>query len=208
MGEIINTLNKFHDPQRLEYLYHGTSSHFFPSLLKGIDSSRSQATKDFGQGFYVSSSYSVAASNAQKAANRNTGSLPIVFTYKLNPAYMNNRYSILVFKEPDEDWLGFILSNKCPTKEKSRLHYPNRFPGYHDIIYGPLADGFPAFMATVKKFEKTNPITETDQVLLLERVSAGFDFPSNDQFVFKNQYDVNSMLTRTKITVLKGGHLK
>lgn len=201
MGGIIYTLSDFYDPHRLECLYHGTSSHFLPSLLEGIDSCKSQATKDFGQGFYVSSSYSVAASNAKKAANRDPGSLPIVLTYKFKPDYMNKKYSILVFNEPDEEWLGFILSNKCPGMKKSKCHFPNRFPGSYDIIYGPLADGFPAFMATVKSFEKTHVVTEADEALLLERISSGFDFPSEDQFVFK--YDVNSMLTRTKITVLQ-----
>lgn len=184
------------------YLYHGTSFHHFPSLFYGIDCTNSSNKKDFGKGFYLTPSFPLAVKNAKKAVKFNPD-YPVVVSYKLNPEFMEKHFSILIFDQADEDWLGFIISNKSPhATQRIKNGFPNHFTGNYDIIYGPLADGLPNYKKVIRAFESKETVTMLQRQDFLEDIQSGFPFPEYDQFVFRNQKEINQMLSRTKITVL------
>ena len=95
-------------------VYHGSYTAIAqPKIIHG------KYMKDFGYGFYCT----VIKEQAQRWANR--FEIPTVNIYEL---HMNERLSILEFKEMTEDWLDFIVACR------------NGMPHTHDIVIGSMAN--------------------------------------------------------------------
>ena len=117
-------------------LYHGSFTQ-----VSQIDLSKCKQGKDFGRGFYVTSSYKQAQSFVPLSVNKqiNEGNLPTgttsgyisVFRFHLNP-----ETSIHLFNSADRNWLHFVASNRRKTL------FPEIKEQYvgSDIIGGKIAD--------------------------------------------------------------------
>ena len=96
-------------------LYHGSFTQ-----VSEIKLSKCRQGKDFGRGFYVTSSYKQAQSFVPLSINKqvNEGNLPVgssigyisVFRFHLKP-----EIAIHTFKDADEEWLHFVASNRRKT---------------------------------------------------------------------------------------------
>jgi len=110
-------------------VFHGTTS-----LLEAIDVSKGKPYKDFGRGFYVTTSIN----HAKKLAIRNKRIEMERFGVQCN-AYLYSYgmdidklsdFNIKVFYKADFEWLQFVLSNR---KSRNRTHN-------YDIVIGPTAN--------------------------------------------------------------------
>ena len=108
-------------------VYHGSYLEIFE-----IDLSKSQANKDFGQGFYVSK-FPVQAQNWAKIIGRkhHTDGFVTEFTF-YERAFDDERYKVLRFEGYNEKWLDFIVLNRDPSSKQQKHDY--------DIVEGPIAD--------------------------------------------------------------------
>jgi len=105
-------------------LYHGTTVKF-----TDIDLSRAKPFKDFGLGFYTTTSKQQAEKFARllmKRAQSNIGYI-MTFEYAHEPSAIITRY-----EKPSEDWLAYVVGNR-------------KYPDPHDassadIIIGAVAD--------------------------------------------------------------------
>lgn len=86
---------------------------------------------DFGKGFYVTTLQKQAEEWSKTVTRLRPRSIPIVNTYELDmPAILSSDYKILEFKEYNEEWLDFIVTNR--SGEES-------WKGF-DIIIGGIAN--------------------------------------------------------------------
>ena len=144
-------------------VYHGTTSNNYLSLKSGIDVNIKGANPkpDFGQGFYTTTNYKQALTQANRKADKHNkfqyklsqkkGKSPIivqptVLSYQVDVSKLksissniSDGSSHLIFSKPDDSWGEFILNNRKPGNTISKFH--NRDQQYH-YVYGPLADGF------------------------------------------------------------------
>ena len=110
-------------------VYHGTTS-----LIDNIDVSMCKPYKDFGKGFYVTRTYSHAASLAERNKRLELERFKrrceaYVYTYELD-VEMLNRFNVKEFAEADIEWMQFVLDNR---RSRERAHE-------YDIVIGPTAD--------------------------------------------------------------------
>lgn len=103
-------------------LYHGSNV-----LVTKIDLSKSEDFKDFGRGFYTTTSKRQAEEFSKIIAIRRNGE-PIVSVYKADRMLDGLNYK--EFKAFDTEWLDFIAWNRM-HKEKNHSY---------DLIIGPVAD--------------------------------------------------------------------
>lgn len=106
-------------------LYHGSNI-----VIEQIDLSKCKPYKDFGQGFYLTE----IMEQAEKMAKRTSaiyGGEPIVTEFEFDKTAFNT-LSVKTFKEPDEEWALFVMSNRS----KKTIQPTHRF----DIVIGPVAD--------------------------------------------------------------------
>lgn len=198
MGELLNSFNELKAVIKRDILYHGTLDIYEDSIREGISLERSLDTKDFGKGFYLTTNYELAKTTAEgnsrrhnrRRKNKYNQSNPIVLEFVVNEEFYNKECNILYFDKSDEDWLGFISSNKNPEREICEM-FPNKWKGNYPIIYGPLADGVTGYINSVETFEKNAGSTMD----FLRIISKGFEFPLKDQIVFKDEVLANEMLS-------------
>ena len=117
-------------------LYHGSFTQ-----VSQIDLSKCKQGKDFGRGFYVTSSYKQAQNFVPLSVNKqiNEGKLPTgttsgyisVFGLHLNP-----KTAIHLFNAADRNWLHFVASNRRKTLFPE---IKKQYAGF-DIIGGKIAD--------------------------------------------------------------------
>lgn len=108
-------------------LYHGTNAD-----IEVIDLSLGVRHKDFGKGFYLTSSRTTAIRMAQKKA-RLFGGTPTLITYELDEAALQSDLKVKVFPEKAcVEWLLFVDANR-DKKNLTPIHD-------YDIIIGPIAD--------------------------------------------------------------------
>lgn len=117
-------------------LYHGSFTQ-----VPEIDLSKCKQGKDFGRGFYVTSSYKQAQSFVPLSVNKQVkeGLLPSgtssgyisVFKFHLNP-----EISIHLFNAADRNWLHFVASNR----RKSLFPEIRKQYASLDIIGGKIAN--------------------------------------------------------------------
>lgn len=93
-------------------LYHGSYTE-----VSKIDIGKCRAGKDFGQGFYVTSSYEQARNFVSLSISRQIreGNLPVgwssgyISVFKL---HLTSNKSVHIFSGADKEWLHFVASNR------------------------------------------------------------------------------------------------
>ena len=126
-------------------LYHGSDVIVDKPKLIGA-----KRTLDFGSGFYTTTNKEQAISFALKVQERRESMNKFVSIYEIDMEKVNHLLNVLVFDNPDEDWLDFVYLNRSGTYKKE--HY--------DIILGPVANDtiyrtFIAYEAGVLTKEQT-----------------------------------------------------
>jgi hypothetical protein len=117
-------------------LYHGSNIEVAePRLLKHTRG------LDFGQGFYLSVNQKQAATFSERVLKRSNTGVPTVSTYEFNEAAAKHKLDMLLFPEPNAEWLAFVKDNRL--KAYSGQQY--------DVIGGPVANDnvFPTIQALV-----------------------------------------------------------
>jgi len=106
-------------------LYHGSNA-----KVSDIDLSKGSLKKDFGNGFYTTSSKEQSEKFAQIKAKRYSASIGYVSIFE----FCNNTdLKTMRFETANLDWLNFVLFNRGFIKE-------NVLNNDYDIIIGPVAN--------------------------------------------------------------------
>jgi len=101
-------------------LYHGSLQVVeTPKIL------RPSRTLDYGEGFYTTTSYEQA--ERWVARKIKEGNIGYVNVYSFEGG---NELRKLIFKEPNEDWLDFVMANR------TEINYHHDY----DIVFGPVAN--------------------------------------------------------------------
>ena len=88
-------------------------------------------TLDFGYGFYTTTNLNQAISFADKVTSRRQSGSPCVSSYVVpDIEKLAGRYKVLVFSEPNEEWLDFVFANRNGMYAGKQ----------YDIIFGPVAN--------------------------------------------------------------------
>jgi hypothetical protein len=113
------------------YLFHGTDGDSAAEIRqRGIDFSKCRPRRDFGLGFYTTTSRSQAEDWATKTAVSRRRE-PIVLTYKVKREELA-RLATLCFVRPDSDDLwNFVAYCRSGGQEHGR-------PGWYDVVIGPV----------------------------------------------------------------------
>ncbi|MDK8117123.1 DUF3990 domain-containing protein [Limosilactobacillus reuteri] len=106
-------------------LYHG--SFMEVSKPKLLPHSRKHDSHDFGNGFYLTTSYKQAKNWAYRKSRLNT---PVINTFTFS---FDHSLNIKKFKD-NKEWLNYITMNRCRTFS---------IKDSYDIVIGPVADGSP-----------------------------------------------------------------
>lgn len=107
----------------IDTLYHGSDKEF-----EKIDLRYANAFKDYGKGFYLTSSYQ----HAQKWAQQKGKNKPItyIYSYSINhESLCEGQWEILELLKYDKNWIDFIVKSRIKGVES----------GY-DNIYDRIAD--------------------------------------------------------------------
>ena len=88
-------------------------------------------TLDFGYGFYTTTNRSQAVNFAGKVTARRESGSPCVSIYEVPELdELKRKYKVLIFSEPDEEWLDFVFANRNGSYNGGR----------YDIVFGPVAN--------------------------------------------------------------------
>lgn len=105
-------------------LYHGSNVEIRePRLIP------SKRLLDFGAGFYLTSDFEQAKKWAVRTAKNRRENVPLVSVFDIEENKMK-ALNILLFENPDKDWLQFISANR--TGKMIETEY--------DIVIGPVAN--------------------------------------------------------------------
>lgn len=105
-------------------LYHGSLAYVEKPEIR--ESSR---TLDYGKGFYTTTSYEQAENWVKRQRNQSMADKGYVNVYEFDQSSLNIVKS-LVFEEPTEGWLDFVMQNRTVKGYKHD----------YDIVYGPVAN--------------------------------------------------------------------
>ena len=94
-------------------VYHGSNMVVdHPSLV------RQNRTLDFGYGFYTTFNKDQAVNFAEKVTARRETGIPCVSMYETAELEeLKNKYKLLFFSEPNEEWLDFVFANRNGSYE-------------------------------------------------------------------------------------------
>lgn len=88
-------------------------------------------TLDFGYGFYTTTNQNQAVSFAGKVTDRRENGSPCISMYEVPELdELQGKYKVLIFQEPDEEWLDFVCANRNGSYDGER----------YDIVFGPVAN--------------------------------------------------------------------
>ena len=108
-------------------LFHGTNTD-----IDAIDLTRSLNHKDFGKGFYLTSSLDTAIRMAEKKANLFGGKATLII-YEFDESVLQSNLKVKVFPEKATvEWFLFVDANR-DRANKQPIHD-------FDIVVGPIAD--------------------------------------------------------------------
>jgi hypothetical protein len=108
-----------------DLLYHGSTVEVIQ-----IDLSLANPKRDFGAGFYTTSSHEQAVRFCQIMARRTGSILGVVSSYSYEK---DDGLSLLKFEEANLDWLDFVLRNR-------RYDAQTDCAQSNDLIIGPVAN--------------------------------------------------------------------
>ena len=86
-------------------------------------------TLDYGKGFYTTTSYEQAETWVKRKLDEYKASIGYVNIYEFDEVALKN-YKSLIFKEPTEEWVDFVMQNRTVIG----------FKHDYDIVYGPVAN--------------------------------------------------------------------
>jgi hypothetical protein len=119
-------------------LYHGTLQRHAASILRGIDPAYFKPYKDFGRGFYLTTSLRQASLWARRRADRKLGGeLPAVLRFVV-PLDELSRLETLAFVRSDyeaEDFWSLVAHCRGGNMDHGR---PGN-GGWYDVVAGPVA---------------------------------------------------------------------
>ena len=170
-------------------LYHGSYT-----AIKEIDLSKCKKGLDFGQGFYLTSSYQQAVNYiplAVKKASRlhilskdytaDEGILS-VYRFHYDPNLLHH-----CFQTADTEWLHFVAANREPSL------FPKLLAKYNtaDIITGKIADDQTAktLQQYIREFFGVPGSAEADQATIKQLIPDRLQ----DQFCFKTKDAINCL---------------
>lgn len=104
-------------------LYHGSLE-----IVEIPEIRKSNRTLDYGEGFYLTSSFEQAEAWVKRKFN-SKNDRGFVNQYDYNDAFEAD-LKVLSFEKPDEEWLDFVMANRM-----------NRYYSHnYDIVKGPVAN--------------------------------------------------------------------
>ena len=168
-------------------LYHGSFTQ-----VSEIDLNKCKQGKDFGRGFYVTSSYKQAQGFVPLSVNKqvNEERLPAgtmigyISVFKL---HLNPDIAIHLFNAADRNWLHFVASNRRRTLFPDVREQYTKF----DIIGGKIADDQTARtlqLYTTRAYGETGP-EDVDSFA----IKALLPDPPEDPFCFFNAKAIPSL---------------
>lgn len=143
-------------------LYHGTNVKF-----DEIDLKYAKSFKDFGKGFYLTTSLAQAQRWAQKKGEKNR--IAYIYEYEVGDIKLQN-LKILELLSYDKSWIDFI----CKCRRKG-------FETDHDLIYDRMADNQYQQIADILREYDNKKITAADAI---NKIKWNNDV---DQYCFKTQ---------------------
>jgi len=105
-------------------LYHGSVERVEKPEIR-----TSNRTLDYGNGFYVTTSYIQAEAWVRRRLNEKEVSKGYINTYEFDEEVLQSM-KCLTFDAPTEEWLDFVMHNRT---QKGFVHS-------FDIVYGPVAN--------------------------------------------------------------------
>jgi len=160
----------------IKTLYHGSDSDF-----ETFDLKLTKAFKDYGKGFYLTSSLRQAQKWAQKKAGSKT--VTYIYCYKIQDI-CEREWKILELLKYDKTWIDFITESRI-----------NGIETEYDIIYDRIADSqFDKISDTLIKYNKER-ITSQKAIELIK-----WKKDDGDQYCFKTEKAL-TLLKRENIIV-------
>ncbi len=171
-------------------LFHGTlMDRAAKIVVDGIDFSKLNDRADFGKGFYVTDSYSLAENTAklryhQEKLQNGSAYPPVVMRIKVNCSDIT-KYNIKEFYGETDVWKRFICTNRWNRQILNLFPtYDNNFDLKYDIVIGLTADG---------------RIKNIDSLIRLDSYSLSDDFLKNiNPFVTYYKDKTTNQLKETK----------
>lgn len=179
-------------------LYHGSYAQ-----ISQIDMNKCRPGKDFGRGFYVTSSYEQAKSFVPLSINKQVkeGNLPPDYSMgciSVFKFHMMEDVAIHTFDDADKEWLHFVASNRRNTLFPEVRKFYEEF----DVIGGKIANDRTARtlqLYITGGYGELGSQTADDiaiMTLLPNRLEDQFCFRSNMailtlEFIRGDSYDVN-----------------
>ena len=154
-------------------LYHGTISSGAENIIKnGINFKCGKPKVDFGQGFYITPSFSFAKNTAiNKAKKTNSYKQiyvePYVLVFEYNERKAKEICNILNFTKLDIKWAQFIINNRNGLEYMNSIgsHFHNINQKY-DIVQGSIAHNEIVILAqTLKNLNKKINVNDIDNML-------------------------------------------
>ncbi len=170
-------------------LYHGSYT-----AIKDIDLSKCRKGLDFGQGFYLTSSYQQAVNYIPLAVKKASRLHIVAADFKLNDGILSvYRFhydpNLLhhCFKSADAEWLHFVAANRETSLFQKLLAKYSTV----DIITGKIADDQTAktLQQYIGEFYGTPGTKEADSAAISQLIPDRLQ----NQFCFKTQDAVNSL---------------
>lgn len=159
-------------------LYHGTDRPF-----NVFNFQYAKGFKDFGRGFYLTTSLRQAQKWAQNRAREK--SVAYIYEYSLSIDSLQ-QMSVLELLQYNEQWLDFITESRMRGTETD-----------YDVIYDKMADNqYPALADTLRKYD-AGQITAKEAISQIRWVN-----DTGDQYCFKNEHAV-SLLKRERVLLLQ-----
>lgn len=169
-------------------LYHGSTI-----IVRKPNVKRGRVATDFGQGFYLTTSFEQAHRWALLKQRRENSKRALVSVFDFDETMLNNfSYSVLQYDGPTEDWLNFVVQNR---KGESAHNY--------DYVMGPVAND--QLYATISMYEKGTLSAEAAIVQLKSHVLFNqlschtAKATANLQFVESVEVDSNTFRPSTSI---------
>ena len=119
-------------------LYHGTWLSNVPSVLRGVDPNHFKPLKDFGRGFYVTTSQRQATSWAESLADQTLGvdgPAVLVFTIGLDALAELDTLAFVRGDYDADDFWSFVWH----CRENDADHGRPVNGGWYDVVIGPVA---------------------------------------------------------------------
>lgn len=115
-------------------LYHGSNVD-----IQKIDLAKCKPNKDFGRGFYLTTTKEQAERMAQRVSRMFAGN-PYLNIYTFDESLLDSsELKIRQFEKPSEEWAKFVIANRN-YKRTQNIQDDNNIDNRYDIVVGPIAN--------------------------------------------------------------------